>query len=221
MQNKVSKGAFFFHNSRSYLRVGKGRSLYEAQGGGILKRMILVVLAISVMALSGCVGLHKADFINAKMVPVINQQGDRGSAFSFSSTKFANGTWEGSIVNGFASGSGTLTMFDKAGNQSGVFTGTLQTGKAVDTGTLFYGKFGENGNLVNPIIVYNGAWNDGLPNGGGKLEVYGEDGRLVYFLHGFFKNGTVDGPYFHFNPNQGTWSSTFNDSEHQKRLVID
>lgn len=188
----------------------------------MMKRWILIVLVVFAgMALSGCVGLHKADFVNAKMVPVTNQQGERGSAYSFSSTKFAHGAWDGCIANGFASGPGTLIMFDKDGNQSGDFTGTLQTGKAVDTGTLLYGKFGENGNLVNPIVVYNGTWKDGLPNGGGKLEVYGEDGRLAYFLHGFFKNGTVDGPYFQFNPNQGTWISNFNDSEHQKRVVID
>jgi hypothetical protein len=187
-----------------------------------MKRMFLLALALLiVIACSGCLGLQKADLVNATMVPVTNAQGEQGSAFSFSSTKFSKGIWQGNIIDGFASGSGSMVMYDAKGKQSGVFDGTLHEGKAIDMGTLQFGAFSDNGKLTKPIVVYTGLWQNGLPNGSGKMEVYGQDGRLAYFLTGAFKDGAVNGPYFQFNPKQGTWISGFNDSEHQKPFAIE
>ncbi len=186
-----------------------------------MKRVSLLGLALFfVIACSGCVGLQRADLINAALVPVTNGQEEQGSAFSFSSTKFAKGVWRGEMLNGLANGSGSLVMYDAKGIQSGVFDGTLQEGKATGVGELQFGKFTADGKLTKPIVVYTGLWQNGLPNGSGKMEVYGQDGRLAYFLVGTFKDGAVNGPYFQFNPKQGTWVSGFNDAESQKKFVI-
>lgn len=187
-----------------------------------VKRLLALGLALFIIiACSGCVGLQKLDLVNAGMVTVTNAEGVHGSAFSFSSTKFAKGVWRGNIVDGLADGSGSMVMYDSQGIQSGMFEGTLQEGKAAGTGVLQYGKFTDKGKLTKPIVVYTGLWRNGLPNGSGKLEVYGEDGRLAYFLVGAFVDGAVSGPYFQFNPTQGTWVSAFSDSESKKKLVID
>lgn len=187
-----------------------------------MKRMSLFGLALLVLiTCSGCVGLQKVDLVNAKMVSVTNAQEEQGRAFSFSSIKFSKGIWHGLIIDEFASGLGSMVMYDVKGKQSGVFDGTLQEGKAIDMGTLQFGTFTDNGKLTRPIVVFTGLWQNGMPNGNGKLEVYGQDGRLAYFITGSFKDGTVNGPYFQFNPKQGTWTSGFNDSEHQKIFVIE
>lgn len=187
-----------------------------------MKRMSLFGLALLVLiACSGCIGLQKIDLVNATMVPVTNTQEEQGRAFSFSSTKFSKGIWQGSIVDGFACGLGSMVMYDAKGKQSGVFDGTLQEGKAIDMGTLQFGTFADNGKLTKPIVVFTGQWKNGMPNGSGKLEVYGQDARLAYFIAGSFKDGTVNGPYFQFNPKQGTWTSGFNDSEREKAVVIE
>lgn len=112
-------------------------------------------------------------------------------------------------------------MLDSQGAQSGRFIGTLEKGKATGQGVLEMGEFGADGKLKRPLLVYSGHWRNGLPNGGGKLEVYGEDGRLSYFLTGSFTDGTVDGPFLQFHPKNGAWESKYNDRETQQTLAID
>lgn len=162
-------------------------------------RFIVVgILCGFLVLLSGCAGLYPLDNEpNAGFINVYGADGVVCKVWVYNMEAFPTGTWSGQVRNKRASGQGILILYAKIRNTIKPvvkYSGNMINGYLAGKGRVILGN-NQNGNFNKPFLVYEGDFNNGLPNGTGTMWVYKDNGDLGYILKGIFRNAAVVGGY--------------------------